>query len=110
MRVPPTLPDGIYTGVLQIAGVQSNSITVALARNAHFANWSAANSLPGYGARESLMTAQNYGRIVLTLTLSQPPAGIANPTTSAALVSSATGPSRRARSWRSGWNPLPGVA
>jgi uncharacterized protein (TIGR03437 family) len=66
VKVPPALPDGNHSGVLSIAGLQSNPMTVALFKGTHFANSSAINGLPGFGAADSLMTAQYCGGLANT--------------------------------------------
>jgi uncharacterized protein (TIGR03437 family) len=66
VKVPPALSDGNYSGVLSIAGLQSNPMTIALFKGTHFANSSAVNGLPGFGAADSLMTAQYCGGLANT--------------------------------------------
>ena len=65
VKVPPGLSDGNYSGVLSIAGLQSNPMTVTLLRGM-LANSSAVNGLPGFGAPDSLMTAQYCGGLANT--------------------------------------------
>jgi uncharacterized protein (TIGR03437 family) len=64
-KVPPELPDGNYSGVLSVAGLQSNPMKVALFKGTHFSN-SSVNGQADWGAPESLMTAQYCGGLANT--------------------------------------------